>query len=56
MQEWLLASDFATRVAALQNGTDLLAGSGIHLVNGTTVHPDGQATVTPGPGNNWVIA
>jgi hypothetical protein len=55
MQEWLLASDFATRVAALQSGGDLLAGSGIHL-DGTTVHPDGMATVTPGPGNNWVIA
>jgi Ca2+-binding RTX toxin-like protein len=55
MQEWLQASDFATRVAALQNGGDLLAGTGIHL-DGTTVHPDGMATVTPGPGNNWVIA
>jgi hypothetical protein len=55
MQEWLLASDFATRVAALQSGGDLLAGTGIHLDN-TTVHPDGMATVTPGPGNNWVIA
>jgi hypothetical protein len=55
-REWLLASDFATRVAALQSGSDLLAGSGIRLVNGTTVHPDGQANVTPGPGNNWVIA
>jgi hypothetical protein len=55
MQEWLLASDFATRVAALQNGSDLLTGTGIHLDN-TTVHPDGLAVVTPGPGNNWVIA
>jgi hypothetical protein len=55
-REWLLASDFATRVADLQNGSDLLTGTGIHLVNGDTVHPDGLANVTPGPGNNWVIA
>jgi hypothetical protein len=56
MQEWLLASDFATRVSALQAGGDLLAGTGIHLMNGDTVHTDGMATVTPGPGNNWIIA
>jgi hypothetical protein len=54
-EEWLLASDFATRVAALQTGVDLLTGTGIHL-DSTTVHPDGLASVTPGPGNNWIIA
>ena len=42
-------------VTAIQTGGDLLAGTGIHL-DGTTVHPDGLATVTPGPGNNWVLA
>jgi Ca2+-binding RTX toxin-like protein len=49
MQEWLLASDFATRMAALRTG------AGIHL-DDTTVHPDGLATITTGPGSNWVIA
>jgi Ca2+-binding RTX toxin-like protein len=55
MEEWLLPSDFGTRMAALQTGGDLLTGTGIELVTGSTVHPDGLATVTPGPGNNWII-
>jgi hypothetical protein len=55
LREWLLPSDFGTRMAALQTGGDLLTGTGIELVIGSTVHPDGLATVTPGPGNNWII-
>jgi hypothetical protein len=54
MEEWLQASDFATRLSALQTGGDLLSGTSIHL-DSTTVHTDGLATVTPGPGNNWVF-
>jgi hypothetical protein len=56
MQEWLQPSDFATRMAALQNGTDLLAGTGIHLAS-DTVFSDGAANVlNPGPGNNWLFS
>jgi Ca2+-binding RTX toxin-like protein len=56
-QEWLLPSDFGTRVVALQTGGDLLTGRGIHLEVGVTVHPDGLADITPGPvlWDNWVI-
>jgi hypothetical protein len=55
MKEWLSAGDFAARMAALRTGGDLLTGTGIQL-DDTTVHPDGLSAVTPGPGNNWVIA
>jgi Ca2+-binding RTX toxin-like protein len=55
-KEWLLPSDFGTRKTALQTGGDLLTGTGIELVTGSTVHPDGLAAITPGPGNNWTIA
>jgi hypothetical protein len=55
MQEWLQPSDFATRMAAIQNGTDLLAGTGFHLA-ADTVFSDGAANVlNPGPGNNWLF-
>jgi hypothetical protein len=55
LKEWLQSSSFSDRMAAIEMGTDLLAGSGIHF--GTdTVLPDGLANVTPGPGNNWIIA
>ena len=42
-------------MTAIQNGTDLLAGTGIHF-GPDTVFPDGLAHVTPGPGNNWIIS
>jgi hypothetical protein len=55
LKEWLLSSSFSARMTAIQNGTDLLAGTGIHF-GADTVFPDGLANVTPGPGNNWIIA
>jgi hypothetical protein len=54
-REWLAAGEFASRMAALQTGGDLLTGTGIQL-DDATVHPDGLSAVSPGPGNNWVIA
>jgi Ca2+-binding RTX toxin-like protein len=55
LKEWLQSSSFGDRMTAIENGTDLLAGTGIHF--GTdTVFPDGLATVTPGPGNNWIFS
>jgi hypothetical protein len=55
MQEWMQPSDFATRQNAIEMGLDLLAGTGIKL-DATTLLPDGLAnSLTPGPGNNWLI-
>jgi hypothetical protein len=55
MQEWLQSSSFADRMAAIENGTDLLANTGIHF-GADTVFPDGLSSVIPGPGNNWIIS
>jgi hypothetical protein len=55
MQEWLQPSDIATRMSAIQNGTDLLLNTGIQLDSSTLI-PDGQANViNPGPGGNWIV-
>jgi Ca2+-binding RTX toxin-like protein len=55
LKEWLQSSSFSDRMRAIENGTDLLAGTGIHF-GADTVFPDGLANVTPGPGNNWIIS
>jgi hypothetical protein len=55
MKEWLQPSDFATRMLAIENGTDLLAGTGFKL-DASTIIPDGLPNViNPGPGANWII-
>jgi Ca2+-binding RTX toxin-like protein len=55
MQEWLQPSDFATRMSAIESGTDLLAGTGFKL-DSSTIIPDGlQNVINPGPGANWII-
>jgi Ca2+-binding RTX toxin-like protein len=43
MKEWLQSSSFADRMSAIENGTDLLAGTGYHF-GPDTVFPTGWRT------------